>query len=67
MIRILIATCLFLSIPGLAQTPQWSAEKANDWYAKQPWLVGSNYIPAGFLQRPADFRSDAARATGHKC
>jgi hypothetical protein len=28
-----------------AQTPRWSEEKANDWYAKQPWLVGSNYIP----------------------
>src|SRR5216684_228604 len=25
---------------------RWTAEKANEWYAKQPWLVGSNYIPA---------------------
>ena len=23
----------------------WSDEKANAWYAQQPWLVGSNYIP----------------------
>jgi len=28
-----------------AQTARWSEEKANDWYARQPWLVGSNYIP----------------------
>ena len=28
-----------------AQTPRWSDQKANDWYARQPWLVGSNYIP----------------------
>ncbi len=28
-----------------AQTPRWSEQKANDWYAHQPWLVGSNYIP----------------------
>ncbi len=28
-----------------AQTPRWSEAKANDWYAHQPWLVGSNYIP----------------------
>ena len=28
-----------------AQTSQWSEQKANDWYAQQPWLVGSNYIP----------------------
>ena len=29
-------------IPGR----QWSIEKANAWYDKQPWLVGCNYIPA---------------------
>jgi hypothetical protein len=28
-----------------AQTPRWSEQKANTWYAQQPWLVGSNYIP----------------------
>jgi len=25
---------------------QWSKEKANQWYARQPWLVGANYLPA---------------------
>ena len=29
-----------------AQTPRWSEAKANTWYQQQPWLVGSNYIPA---------------------
>jgi len=28
------------------QTPRWSEARANTWYAKQPWLVGSNYTPA---------------------
>ncbi len=28
-----------------AETARWSEQKANDWYAKQPWLVGSNYVP----------------------
>jgi len=28
-----------------AQTSRWSEQKAEEWYAKQPWLVGSNYIP----------------------
>lgn len=28
-------------VPG-----RWTAEKANAWYAKQPWLVGANYLPA---------------------
>ncbi|MCP5545297.1 MAG: cellulase family glycosylhydrolase [Akkermansiaceae bacterium] len=25
---------------------RWSKERINDWYAKQPWLVGCNYYPA---------------------
>lgn len=25
-------------------TPRWTEQKANDWYAQQPWLVGSDYI-----------------------
>jgi len=29
-----------------AQTVRWTEKTANDWYAKQPWLVGSNYIPS---------------------
>jgi hypothetical protein len=35
-----------VSVPSaLSQTPRWSEQKANDWYARQPWLVGSNYVP----------------------
>src|SRR3974390_3252438 len=43
--RLTLALLLALST-ALAQSHQWSEEKANDWYAHQPWLVGSNYIPA---------------------
>ncbi len=25
---------------------KWTAEQANEWYGKQAWLVGCNYIPA---------------------
>lgn len=36
-------------------TPQssqrWSQEKANAWYASQPWLVGCNYIPANAVNQ----------------
>ena len=27
------------------QTVRWSEARANAWYARQPWLVGSDYIP----------------------
>ena len=29
-----------------ADSQRWSEEKANSWYQQQPWLVGSNFIPA---------------------
>ena len=44
--RLLIAFSIFLCSSALAQTPKWSETQANDWWSKQPWLVGSNYIPA---------------------
>ena len=40
-----------VSTIALSQAPagRWSEAKANEWYAKQPWLVGSNYIPANAI------------------
>jgi hypothetical protein len=29
-----------------AEPQRWTEQRANDWYARQGWLVGSNYIPA---------------------
>ena len=37
---------------GFAQNKspkQWTAQKANEWYAKQPWLLGSNFIPSNAI------------------
>jgi hypothetical protein len=43
---LLVGVTFLLSLPVFAQQPQrWSEAFANAWYAKQPWLVGSNYIP----------------------
>jgi hypothetical protein len=44
--RYLIPLMLVLSFTAWGQSAKWSEEKANDWYARQPWLVGANYIPA---------------------
>src|SRR2546425_2328382 len=36
-----------LTLAGsLSAQPRWTGKAANEWYAKQPWLVGANYIPA---------------------
>lgn len=34
---------------GVAQGQRWSEQQANAWYQKQPWLVGSNYIPTNAI------------------
>lgn len=35
------------SIPGTSPIDgRWTAAAANEWYAKQGWLVGANYVPA---------------------
>ena len=40
-----MAAILLSANAAVSETPRWSEQKANDWYAQQPWLVGSNYIP----------------------
>lgn len=43
----LIFLLLGLSVGAAAQQPgRWSAEKAKQWYASKPWLVGSNFVPS---------------------
>jgi len=36
----------FLASVSFAQSGRWTEQRAAEWYARQPWLVGSNYIPA---------------------
>ena len=33
------------------KSARWSEEEANAWYAKQPWLVGSNFIPSNAINQ----------------
>src|SRR3974390_895316 len=49
--KTLAAVFCFASFATLsfAQTPRWTEQKAEDWYARQPWLVGANYIPANAI------------------
>jgi Cellulase (glycosyl hydrolase family 5) len=38
--------------------PRWTEKQAMDWYAKQPWLVGSNYIPATAINELEMWQAD---------
>jgi len=52
---------LTLTLCAQARTPRpqrWSEKAANDWYAKQPWLVGSNYTPATAINELEMWQAD---------
>ena len=34
---------------GQGAAQRWTPEAANAWYAKQPWLVGANFIPSNAI------------------
>ena len=51
-------TALILAGTAMAQAPRWTEKAANDWYAKQPWLVGSNYLPATAINQLEMWQAD---------
>jgi len=36
---------------------RWSAEQAQSWYTKQPWLVGANFIPSDAINELEMFQA----------
>ena len=50
---------LFVPPTSLQAAPhQWSPQHADDWYAKQPWLVGSNFIPSTAINELEMWQAD---------
>lgn len=45
-----LALLLSLSSPASA-AERWTAQQAHEWYNKQAWLVGANYIPANAINQ----------------
>ena len=54
--RVTRVVALFLLLapwqtPAAAQADRWSLAEANSWYAHQPWLIGSNYVPRSAINQ----------------
>jgi hypothetical protein len=45
------------NVAAAPATP-WTAKQANDWYARQPWLVGSNFIPSTAINELEMWQAD---------
>ena len=55
----LVFIIVLVGTAGAQVSPaRWSEEKANDWYQPQPWLVGSNFIPADAINELEMWQAD---------
>jgi hypothetical protein len=55
---IMMLLVLLLPLGMHADTQRWSEARANAWYAEQPWLVGSNYVPVNAINQLEMFQAD---------
>jgi hypothetical protein len=53
----IVALFFACAAAGAQETARWPAEKANAWYAEQPWLVGANYVPSDAINQLEMFQA----------
>src|SRR5882724_11052946 len=58
MYKIIFAFLMLLGVSSAATAPPWTAKQANDWYAQQHWLVGSNFIPSTAINELEMWQAD---------
>lgn len=55
---LVLGLALLESVTVLGQgRPRWTEKQANEWYAKQPWLVGANFIPSDAINELEMFQA----------
>ena len=53
----LVVASLTVSSQTMEERGRWTAQRANDWYAQQPWLVGANFIPSDAINELEMFQA----------
>jgi hypothetical protein len=56
--RAFVLVLSLLAICGIAAAQRWTEAKADEWYAHEPWPVGSNYIPATAINQLEMWQAD---------
>ena len=54
-----VLTVVFLLAFAAFGQARWSEQQARDWYAKQGWLLGSNYNPASAINQLEMWQADS--------
>ncbi len=57
-LRLIALTSALLIPVHAATTDRWSVTNAETWYRQEPWLVGSNYIPATAINELQMWQAD---------
>lgn len=57
--KLLFITLLFTQVVTAQQPNTWSAKKANNWYAKQGWLAGANFLPSTAINQLEMWQADS--------
>src|SRR6266516_2152310 len=57
-LRWMAVLLLVVSGSQAQSTSRWSEAKANEWYQRQPWLVGSNFLPATAINELEMWQAD---------
>jgi hypothetical protein len=47
-----------LHFPAFGQESRWSVDRANQWYARQAFLVGANYLPSNAVNELEMWQAD---------
>jgi hypothetical protein len=55
---LVVAPMALVAQTGEVAGGRWSAQRANDWYAKQPWLVGANFVPSDAINELEMFQAE---------
>jgi hypothetical protein len=54
---VLLVACVMVATASAARE-RWTTQQARDWYARQPWIVGANYIPATAINQLEMWQAD---------
>ena len=56
--RWLVLALLFAACGAAVAQQRWTEAQANDWYAKQPWLVGADFLPSTAINELEMWQAD---------
>ena len=56
---VLFSACTENAKNATADRAVWTKEQANNWYKKQPWLVGANFMPSTAINQLEMWQADS--------